>query len=1387
MTDRLKYNKLILFIAWLFAITGSLPAALSDIKKYNIQRFNINSGLSSDNLKALLQDREGYLWIASDNGINRFDGYRTTIYKPDFDQEKSFNSIDFNCIAEDKAGNLWFGTDHSGINTFNKQTRTVTVFDRNGSPGKAIMGNNINHILSDSRGRIWISSIGGLNLYYPESGKMVSFSNQERPGKNNPFGTISFGYEDSNGRILIGTWGNGLYIYDEEKDDFTQFLLGEKSRVNDFTNRVVRILEDRLGNYWLGTWEDGLYKIRIHNYQSLEILKHFSQNGKNGFSLSSNIVYCLYEDHQGSIWAGSPYGLNIITTPETNDPDIQLIQSGVGPGNISHNDLFSIIEDRSGIIWMATGGGGLNKIDPGLRSIDAFTIPEIIKFGETQSVRSFIVDIDSSLLVGVNGLGFGKYILSEKKFIPFTDLPRFNQIPRELNAATCFYLDGDRSLWIGTRYNGLYVISAKTGKTDQYLQYDSVTGDRSRMINSIYEDRFRNIWVGTNNGLFRFIRSGKGLPYRISRYLPENDNPNSISGEYISAIFEDSESNIWIGTVGGSLNKARNSDGQDNRLAFKHFFAGRNNPGTIRSNIVYAILEDQQKRLWIGTGTAGIALYNPGDETFTHFAGEAGLRGDAVFDIIEDAGNLWLSTDNGLVRFRQSGQSDYQAEVFTTEDGLQSNVFIDGASYKSTDGRIFFGGYYGFNVFKSKDLLSNAYIPPVVVTSIQVSNEQINVYEAIQNGINLSYNQNSIIVEFSALSFSQPGKNKYAYILDGLDADWNNAYSEGRTVSYSHIPAGRYTLRLKASNSSGLWNEVPLSLPIRVKPHPAVSWWAILIYSAVFIAILITIYSFLINNIKIKQAYEIEKIERKKEENINQFKFRFFTNISHELLTPLSVLSFSVEDLISKRIIDNERLQIMERNVKRIMNLISQLLDFRKVESGRMSPVVLPGRIDFFIEQICINLKPLAEKKNISVIVNGNGDQTIYFDPDKMDKIVCNLLSNALRYTPENGKIIINYQFYEKGSISWLKLDVIDSGKGIETEKLDKVFERFYQVNSVTGKTFGAGIGLALAKNLAENHKGYISVENEKDLGAKFSVNLPVSAAAYSKDEIRLEEINYQSRNFIIDHGDSLLPDEEESGEGIGREEKRTILIVEDNSDFRRLLKKHLSNYYHTIEAENGEQGYAACLNKQPDLVITDLMMPVMNGIELCRNIKGNIETSHIIVILLTAKIDEETRLESYQANADSYISKPVDVRTLYTRIESLLKQREKLIKRYYHGIMPDPEVSEHSELDTKFLEHIKSIIGSKIMNTEMNVLALSKEVGMSTSNLYRKITSLTGMSPVEFIRYIRLQSAAAMLANEGANVSEAAYSCGFNDLSYFCKSFKKQFGVSPKKYQSKA
>jgi ligand-binding sensor domain-containing protein len=396
-----------------------LPTAATESENdfFVSARYNINSGLSSNFLSDVIQDAERYLWIASDNGIIRFDGYSTVVYKPDYVKENTFNTIAFNCIAEDKNGDLWFGSSNNGVNVFNKKTQSVRVFDRDGADAPALHENTINHILSDSKGRVWISTVAGLNRYNPDTGEMIAYSSPSRAGKNDPFGTVSYVYQDSNGKILVGTWGNGLYVYDEELDQFKQLLVSQQIIENEIVNRVFRIMEDSDGNYWLGTWEGGLLKVGLHNYQNVEIFQHYLIDSVSGNNLSSNIVYSIYEAQNGDMWIGTPYGLNIISGHQGKQPKVDIIRSGSESGSISHNDVFRIFEDKSGIIWMATGGGGLNMVNPAFKRIEAYSFPTLIQYQENQVVRTFFVDDDSSLLIGVHGFGFGKFFHDEDRFI----------------------------------------------------------------------------------------------------------------------------------------------------------------------------------------------------------------------------------------------------------------------------------------------------------------------------------------------------------------------------------------------------------------------------------------------------------------------------------------------------------------------------------------------------------------------------------------------------------------------------------------------------------------------------------------------------------------------------------------------------------------------------------------------------------------------------------------------------------------------------------------------------------------------------------------------------------------------------------------------------------
>lgn len=1356
---------------------GPPTHAQSPLPALEFLRIDSKIGLSSDNVTDIMQDSEGFLWFTTIDGINRFDGYDIKVYKPDFNRLNSFNTVNFKCVEEDAAGDLWFGSYASGINIFNRTDGSVRIIDEDGPEGLAILDNHINDIFRDTEDRMWIATFEGLNVYCCDSGIMKSYAEGSIPGITFPSGTISSTYEDSRGRIFVCTFGSGLYLYNEDRDDFTNLRIEEIYEVQNFENRIWTMLEISKDTFWLGSWAGGLFKAVIRDTGPLEILQHHPVASGDG------IIYSLYQNPQGLLWMGTPYGLHLMEDAGKTDARVSIVRAGSNADELSNSDVNTLFRDRTGVMWLATGGGGVNKADLSVRKFDLFTLPMSEEQRENQTVRSFMNVPGIGLLIGVNGLGFGKYNMEDGSFTSYLDMPVFRNVRRDLNAALCFLLDSRGFLWIGTRYMGLIRVDPASAEVRSYFSLDSPSGYVSRTINTLFEDPSNQVWVGSENGLYKFVHQGSSGEYTISRYIHREGDPGSISGNYISDILIDSRGIMWMGTVGDGLNRVIDHPGMPPTLMFQQYRTDPSDPEGLKSNIIYSIHEDALNRLWIGTGAAGLALFNPHNGTVRHFTDNVGIRGDAVYDMLEDEeGQLWLSTNFGITKFRFEAPERIEVENYDHEDGLQGNIFIDGASYMDTSGQMYFGGYHGFNCFEPDQFVRNEYLPQAAFTEILVSNQPVNIYTALQDGLVIKHRDKSFEFYFTALSYSQVKKNKFSYILEGFDPDWQMTSSDRREVRYTNIPPGSYRFMLKTSNSSDLWNSDPLVLSIRVRPAPAMTWWAFIIYGILILSILVTIYYFLINNIKIKQAYEIEKIERKKEEKLIQFKLRFFTNISHELLTPLSVISCTVEDFIHNRELRQDTITALQRNINRLMRLVNQLLDFRKAESGTMKLMVQKGDFNDLLYQVVEYFRPLTDRKHINFEIEGNTDREIWFDPDKLDKIISNLISNALKYTPEQGKIRVRYKLENPDDSDILSMEVTDSGPGIDKAKLPQVFDRFYRVESVTGKTFGAGIGLALTKSLVEVHKGRIFVTNDAELGAKFTFEIPVSRDAYKKDQIQEQEMVYESKDYLVDFDD--LPDDEKSElPEVSGDKKYTLLIVEDNVDFRNLLSNYFSTFFHVVEADNGKQGFELVLEKHPDIVITDVMMPEMNGIELCKQIKTNLEVSHIQVILLTARTGEQARHEGYIAGAESYIPKPINLRVLHTRVNSLLDQRIRLIEKFNSGYMPEPGEGKVSSLDNRFLANIQELITRKIIDPELNVTGLCREIGVSNSVLYRKLTKLTGKSPVEFIRYIRLQNAARLMKNEEVNVSEAAYRSGFNDLSYFSRSFKSQFGNTPKQF----
>jgi len=1357
------------FIILLLVLQFFGLASLGNDQVVSFQRLNSNAGLSSDDVTDILQDSEGYIWMTTTNGINRFDGYTVVNYGPDFTKDNTFNTTNFRCLEEDKDHRIWFGSYNFGVNIYDKQSGEVIWLNESGPEGKRILDNHINNIHCDSRGRVWIATSGGLNMYDPVLDKLFAMDILDSVVY------ITRIFENSKNEIIVGSWGEGLFIFNESRGDFSRILFVDEALPDEPLNRIWSILEDQKGNYWIGTWEAGLHHIRIHADHSWERIREVD-------GLVSPIIYSLFEGSSGEIYIGTPYGLHILSEPNTDHPHVQLITAGKESTMLAKNAITAIMEDRSGVIWLASQGGGVHRIEPSVNRFTTYTLP----ITDEPAVRSFLTCNDGTLLIGGNGFGFGRYELQTGAFTPYSDLPAFRNVPAELNGAVCLRVDQSGNFWIGSRYWGVYVVDPETHSCRNYLRFGPPGGDMRRQVNDIFEDRFQHIWVGNENGLYQFIPEKETKGFLIFNLFDSEAFPASLKGSIINAIHEDSDGFLWVGTEGNGLFRFYN-DGGASPQSIDHYTFQKGMDGGLESNFIYALVEDRQGRMWIGTGTAGLAYYQKNEDSFHHILKEHGLSGDVVLDILEVGPSLYLATNKGLTSFTWNGFRSSQYETFNHEDGLQGDLFIKGAAHCDKNGVLYLGGYNGFNVISPDQLAPNSYIPPLVFTKILVGGEQFSPYQLTEGEHVFSFNQNNIEFEFSALSFDQPQKNTYSYILEGFENQWHKVGPERRLASYTNLPAGHYMFKLLASNNSRVWNNEPIVFPFQIRAHPARSWWAICLYILGIAGILTLIFTFQLRNIRMKQAISLERIERRKEENINQFKFRFFTNISHELLTPLSVISTSVEDLAREKLMKGGQIKVLQRNTKRLMHLLSQLLDFRKVESNTMKLQVTKGDVNEFLHQISDNLSPLAVDKSIRVSLEGHVDQMVYFDHDKLDKIISNLLSNALRHTPTDGTIYISYYLSGEEDNQRLDIRVTDSGKGIEPDMLPHIFNRFYQVESVTGRTFGAGIGLALARNLAEIHKGSIEVANDDRLGATFTVTLPVAERNFKEEEKGEGDTVFRSKNYLIDLEDSRIVeyDHFEPSSKYPLQEWEKILVVEDNADFRQILTNHLSNYYQTLEACDGEEGYRSCLDKQPSLIVTDMMMPKMDGIELCRKIKNNLETSHIIVIMLTARTDEQTRFESYKVSADSYITKPVDLRTLQVRINSLLKQRRNLIDKYNSGEIPVPANGQFSELDEQFIQKTQQIIEDNLSNSELNVSALTRELGLSNSMLYRKITSLTGKAPVEYIRYIRLQNAATMLKQEDVNVSEAAYANGFNDLSYFSKCFKKQFGVSPKHYHT--
>lgn len=1301
---------------------------------------NNQNGLSSEEIRCVFQDREGYMWFATYDGLNRFDGYVTKVFKMRA-HLTGLSVSSFESICEDSQGRLWLGSTSKGVLIFDKKDERFYTFDEF-SKDMHLGELSVRTIKYDNKDCIWVGTEDGLYHYDLKKDDLTHYKLAGISGRAEKC-IVEDIMQDKEGNIWIATWSEGLLRYQQESDLFKHYEGFDRIVKGERSNRIRSLFQDKMGYVWVGTWENGLYKTSYAN-DTLIIKEVFISDEYDPKTLSGNIIYDINQDDNGNLWVGTPYGISIIESLSESIQQIHQIKHRDENDGLSNDEVWTITKDAAGIMWLGTLEGGINMASSDGQIIESYKIPRINKRIQSQTVNAFFQDAQGRLLLGIKSLGFGYYDLEKEIYTPHTSIPLFKKlVPYEINTVNCF-LKKDMDLWLGTRYHGLILVNT----SGEVISLDSIM-QPSYDVQSMLLTRDQTVWVGAADGLFKVRKENfQSIKETNVQRITEFD------GMRITSMCEDKDGVVWIGTSENGICKVQNGN--------NHFYSYNRKSITDKVMTIYC---DSKNQVWVGSNDAGLVKYNRNKDAFEACKEVQGLSSSTVLGIIEDKqSELWLTTNNGLIHMAQK-DSVLRLENYTVLDGLQGNSFVPNSIYKA-DKKLYIGGYYGFNCFDPYTITSNGYTPPTVITEIKVND--VAYFPKDSKEKVFTHKENSFLFSFSSLSYYKSDKNIFAYKLQGVDKEWIITDALERTVRYPKLASGDYTFRIKSANSSEVWNETPVTFTFRVLSAPYETWWAISLYVIAIAMLILGIFHYLLNKEKIIRKLEVEQLKHERQEKINEYKLRFFTNISHEILTPLSIIMGAVGLLKKKSRKGIDEINIMERNLDGLRRLLGQLLDFRKMESGNLELKVRENNIIKHVYGIIENLQFLAKDKNIKLSFESDNDMLIcYFDEDKINKIVQNLISNAIKYTPDGGQVSVGI----KSDSQSLIIKISDTGVGISSEELDGVFDRFYRAESGREES-GTGIGLALVKKLVSMHYGTITVKSKPETGAIFIVTLPLNRNRYSEDD------------FAVDNYDAIKDIEEMELDTIPSVKNISIMIVDDNADFRKILANHLSEYAKVIESSNGESALRRAVNYAPDIIVSDVMMPNMNGYELCVQLKSNVETQHIPVILLTAKSTDIERTRGYESGADSYITKPVSLPVLQSRIHSLLMRKTSKIT---HLETNDLVFIPNSPIDGKtFIEKLEQLTKDNLTDVNFKVSDMHSPFGMSSSSFFRKVKKLTKLSPNEYLKKARVNRAALLLRKGELTIMEVAINSGFTDHSYFGVCFKKEFMVTPSQYVKK-
>ncbi len=1341
-------------ICYLFLLLPlSIWAQNSEIKRLGRQQ-----GLSNNYIKDISQDSRGFLWFATEEGLSCLEGSNIKVFlKNELHPEKGLSANELNCVYADQHDPIiWIGTQRAGLCAYNYITNEFTSYYPKRDDPHSLSTTGITAISPAQDGNLWIATYGGgINFLDKSTGQFTRYNAETVQGISNLAWTVK---EGVNGELYIGHVDHGFSILSPATRQYRNFTYDENDPNSLPHPEVSSICKDKNGNLWIGTRAGlALYNPEEENFITFRDIP--------GVPASVSRNYIPYICQVGDdLWLATEddgiYLLNLQQHSLLSSKSLHLKHLNYGSENtqLSCPNIHCIFQDSYQNVWIGTWGTGVNFISDRAPLFQKWTFTpnqQAHNALNTQTAWGICADSSDQLWIGTEGGGINLFDKGKRIRI-------FNRESGDLqdNRVLSAFNDSQGTIWFGL-YKGTIHYTDKKDKLFHILKLD---GDNDLDIRALYEDQQKRLWIGSHKGVFVVNLINKKI-------LGHYDMTNSpLSEEFIRSITEDKEQRMWIGTFGQGIN-VFSSDMQRLEIV--------NRSTSFCSNRIEHIFRDSKKRMWVAT-SEGAALFPETSNLSEYqlFRRADGLASSHVQAIAEDSeGNIWLSTNSGISRISTDLKT---ISNYSYADGVPIGEFIAGSVTKDSKGNIYFGSNNGTCYFDPLYVAQHYSIPPVIFTELKIEDGLLtdqgkDIPILTGQKIKLNHRQNTFSISFNVQNYSLNGRVEYAYRLKGMNDTWYTLGDEGKVI-FRNLPAGDYTLQIKTRLHNQDWASEISTLPFTVTPPFWKSWWAKIIYILLIIIIIIYQSKSYKRKIDLESNYKIEKQNHIKEQEINNERLRFFTNITHELRTPLTLILGPLEDLkkdaaLSK--VHAQKVSIIHQSAIRLLNLINQILEFRKTETQNKKLQVTKANLSSFIHEIFLKYKELNRNAAITFEIEiKEKNLCLYFDKEIVTMILDNLISNAIKYTPE-GSIRLTL---ERESEEYIAIRISDTGYGISKEAIPHIFQRYYQ-EGTDYQASGTGIGLSLVKNLVELHRGKIQVESVQGKGSEFIFTLPTHDTylnvAHIPEEMQPAEVQ------------EAVSTEEAST----TDNKLVLLVVEDNMDIREYIASSFSDRYEVVTAENGKTGLEKAFQHTPDIIISDIMMPVMNGIELCKTLKKDIRTSHIPVILLTAKDTLEDKEEGYEVGADSYLTKPFSASLLQTRIQNLLDLRTKLANKLGSVNWADKQeqaIRSLNKIDNEFVGKLTEVIEENITSDKIDTGSLAEQMNMSPSTLYRKIKALTGLSTNEFIRKVKMNNAERLLLEQKYTISEISYRVGINTVAYFRQCFQKEYGMSPSQYLKK-